>query len=105
MEKLFYSIGEVARMLDVPDSTVRYWSDSFPRYVKPRRNAKGNRMFREQDIDELKVIRHLLKDEGMTLEGAERRLSEDHSSVDKKARAIELLESLKLRLLEVRKTL
>lgn len=105
MKKLFYTIGEVSEMLEVPDSTVRYWSDSFPRYVKPRRNAKGNRQFREEDIEALRTIKYLLKEKGLTIEGAEKQLTVDHSSVNKVARAIEILESLKLRLFEVRKTL
>ncbi len=105
MKKLFYTIGEVSEMLEVPDSTVRYWSDSFPRYVKPRRNAKGNRQFREEDIEALRTIKYLLKEKGLTIEGAEKQLTADHSSVNKVARAIEILESLKLRLFEVRKTL
>lgn len=105
MKKLFYTIGEVSEMLEVPDSTVRYWSDSFPRYVKPRRNAKGNRQFREEDIEALRTIKYLLKEKGLTIEGAEKQLMVDHSSVNKVARAIEILESLKLRLFEVRKTL
>lgn len=105
MGKLFYSISEVSRILGVPDSTVRYWSDSFPRYVRPRRNAKGNRQFRVEDIEALKTIRYLLKDKGLTFEGAERQLISDHGSVDKTVRAVEILESIRLRLLEVRKTL
>ncbi len=105
MKKLFYTIGEVSEMLEVPDSTVRYWSDSFPRYVKPRRNAKGNRQFREEDIEALRTVKYLLKEKGLTIEGAEKQLAVDHSSVNKVARAIEILEALKLRLFEVRKTL
>lgn len=92
-------------MLGVPDSTVRYWSDSFPTYVKPRRNAKGNRLFRAEDIEALKAIKYLLKDKGMTLEGATRQLINDRGSVNKVARAIQSLEDIKARLIEVRKTL
>ena len=60
MEKLFYSISEVSEILGESVSLVRFWSNSFPRHIKPRRNAKGNRMFTADDIEALKQI-HLLK--------------------------------------------
>ena len=56
MEKLYYSIGEVADMMKVSVSLVRFWSNSFSRYVKPKRNAKGNRLYRAEDVDALKQI-------------------------------------------------
>ena len=56
MERLFYTIGEVADMLEVNVSLVRYWSDNFSRFLKPHRNAKGNRLYTQEDIDVLKQI-------------------------------------------------
>lgn len=105
MEKIFYSVSETAHIIGVPDTTVRYWSDSFPRFVSPRRNAKGNRQFRKEDIEVLKRIRFLVKDKGLTLEGAARQLEADHGQVDKTVKAISRLEDIKERLLEVRKSL
>ena len=61
MERLFYTIGEVADMLEVNVSLVRYWSDNFSRFLKPHRNAKGNRLYTQEDIDVLKQIYHLVK--------------------------------------------
>lgn len=105
MEKIFYTVGEAASILGVPDTTVRYWSDSFPRFVTPKRNAKGNRLFRKDDIEMLKRIRYLVKDKGMTLDGAAAQLASDRSSVDKTVKAVDILEEIKARLIEVRKSL
>lgn len=105
MDKIFYTISEVSSMLEIPDTTVRYWSDSFPKFVKPSRNAKGNRLFRQADIDALRQIRYLLKDKGLTIEGATRQLTADKTGIDKTARAIACLEDIRARLIEVRKGL
>lgn len=75
VEKLYYSIGEVAEMLDVPVSTVRFWDNEFD-ILKPMKNKKGNRLFTQADLKNLKIIHHLLKVEGMTLAGVRKRLSE-----------------------------
>jgi len=105
MEKLFYTMSEVSAMLEVPDTTVRFWSDSFPKFVKPQRNAKGNRQFRAGDIDALRQIKYLLKDKGLTIGGATKQMTADRTGVDKTARAITCLEDIRARLVEVRKSL
>lgn len=71
MEKLYYTIGEAAEMLGENVSLVRYWSDNFSRFLKPHRNAKGNRMYTADDLEVLKQIYHLVKVNGMTLAGAQ----------------------------------
>ena len=58
VEKLYYSIGEVAEMLDVPVSTVRFWDNEFD-ILKPMKNKKGNRLFTQADIKNLRIIHHL----------------------------------------------
>ena len=70
MEKLFYSIGEVAGILGESVSLVRFWSNSFPKFIKPQRNAKGNRLYHPEDVETLRQIQYLLKNQGLTLEGA-----------------------------------
>ena len=105
MAKLFYTIGEVADMLKVSVSLVRFWSNSFPKYVRPQRNAKGNRLYTVQDIDALKQIYHLVKVKGMTLEGAAGELSRDRSSVDRSVRVLESLKGIRAQLVEIRKSL
>ena len=71
VEKLYYSIGEVAEMLEVPVSTVRFWENEFD-ILKPMKNKKGNRLFTPADIKNLKIIHHLVKEEGMTLAGCKK---------------------------------
>ena len=105
MEKLYYSIGEVADMMKVSVSLVRFWSNSFSRYVKPKRNAKGNRLYRAEDVDALKQIFHLVKVKGMTLEGAEAELASNRSSVERGVRALDSLMEIRRQLTEIRKSL
>ncbi len=73
IEKLYYSIGEVSRLLDVPVSTVRFWENEFD-ILKPMKNKKGNRMFTSSDLRNLQIIHRLLKDEGMTIQGVRKKL-------------------------------
>ena len=90
VEKLYYSIGEVADMLEVPVSTVRFWENEFD-ILKPMKNKKGNRLFTPPDLKNLRIIHHLVKEERMTLEGAKKRLSEKWDETDYK---FEINESL-----------
>ncbi len=71
IEKLFYPIGEVAQMFDVSVSSIRYWEKEFD-ILKPKKNKKGNRMFTKKDVENLRIIYHLTKERGFTLEGAKR---------------------------------
>ncbi len=75
-EKRYYKIGEVAKAFNVNTSLVRFWEKEFD-ILKPKKNAKGNRLFTQQDVDNLKVIYHLVKERGFTLEGAKKKLREN----------------------------
>lgn len=77
-EKLFYSMGEVAEMFDVNKSLIRHWESQFA-ILRPKRNKKGNRLFSPADVENLKVIYHLVKERGMTLEGAKKALRKMYS--------------------------
>lgn len=105
MEKLFYSISEVASMLGESVSLVRFWSNSFPRHIKPRRNAKGNRMYTDEDIDALKQIHLLVKEKGLTLEGAEKIMSAERAGVDRSVKALESLREIRAQLVEIKNAL
>ena len=70
MEKLYYTISETAEALGTSVSLVRFWSNSFPKYINPARNAKGNRLYTAKDLDTLRQIQYLVKVKGLTLEGA-----------------------------------
>ena len=76
IEKLYYSIGEIADMFEVNVSLVRYWEKEFD-ILKPKKNKKGNRMFTAKDLNNLKIIYHLVKERGYTLEGAKKKLKEN----------------------------
>lgn len=95
-EKLYYSMGEVTEMLDVAPSLIRYWGTQFDA-LRPHRNKKGNRMFTPEDLEVLKMIYHLVKEQGMTIAGAKKALRARRaaSSVgDGLAREVALLEQL-----------
>lgn len=95
-------MGEVAQLLGENPSAVRYWSNYFEKFVKPQRNAKGNRLYHPEDIDTLRQIQYLLKNQGLTLEGAVQRLTEDRRTVDKRVKAIEKLKDIRAQLVAVR---
>ena len=105
MEKLFYSIGEVAGILGESVSLVRFWSNSFPKLIKPQRNAKGNRQFTAADVDTFKQIHYLVKEKGLTLEGAAQQLSADRRSVDRSVKAIDSLKQIRAQLVEIKKNI
>jgi DNA-binding transcriptional MerR regulator len=101
IEKLYYTIGEVAEMLEVPVSTVRFWENEFD-ILKPMKNKKGNRLFTPADIKNLRIIHHLVKDEGMTLSGVKKKLSEKWEETDYKFEIGESLQKIKTILLGIR---
>ena len=101
IEKLYYSIGEAAEMLNVPVSTVRFWENEFD-ILKPMKNKKGNRLFTPVDIKNLKIIHHLLKDEGMTIPGVRKRLSGKWEETEYKYEINESLSKIKSLLLDLR---
>jgi DNA-binding transcriptional MerR regulator len=101
VEKLYYSIGEVSEILEVPVSTVRFWENEFD-ILKPMKNKKGNRLFTPQDIKNLRIIHRLVKEEGMTLTGAKKKLSEKWDETDHKFEITESLERIKSMLLDIK---
>lgn len=92
-------------MLGENVSLVRYWSDYFSKFLKPHRNAKGNRMYTSEDIEVLRQIYFLVKSRKLTLEGAVRKLTEDRRSVESRVKAVESLKLIREQLEEIRKTL
>ena len=98
-------MGEVAQMLGENASAVRYWSNYFEQFVKPQRNAKGNRLYHPEDIETLRQIQYLLKNQGLTLEGARQRLKEDHRTVERRVQVLDMLRQIREDLIQVRKSL
>ncbi len=101
IEKLYYSIGEVSRMLEVPVSTVRFWENEFD-ILKPMKNKKGNRMFTAADLKNLMIIHRLLKEEGMTMAGVKNKLKGRWDEADHKFEINESLLKIKTLLLDLR---
>lgn len=103
-QKLFYSIGEVAKMYNVNASLIRYWDKEFD-IIKPQRNKKGNRMFTADDVENFHIIYHLVKERGMTLEGAKRKLHDNREDTINNIEIVRSLQALKDFLLTVHKNL
>ena len=105
MEKYLYTVGEVAEILGENTSLVRFWANEFPKFIRPQRNAKGNRLFTKEDVETLKHIHLLVKVEGLTLEGAAKRLKGDRKDLMNKVRVLESLKKIRQQLAEIREDL
>lgn len=105
MEKLFYSISETAELLGISVSKVRFWANSFPKQIKPQRNAKGNRQFTKEDIEMLKNIQFLVTERGLTLDGVARELGPGQKSAAKTVKALESLKAIRAQLMEIKASL
>lgn len=101
-EKLYYSIGEVSKLFKVNASLIRFWEKEFE-ILKPQKNKKGNRLFTKQDIENIKLIYHLVKERGFTLQGAREKLKENKSETFNTVEFTESLQKVKTFLLELKK--
>ena len=101
IEKLFYTIGEVAEMFEVNTSLIRYWEKEFD-IIKPQRNKKGNRLFTKKDVENFYIIYHLVKERGLTIEGAKRKMHDNREDTINNFEVVRSLESIKEMLLEVK---
>jgi len=101
IEKIYYTIGEVAEMFKVNTSLIRFWEKSFD-IIKPFKNKKGNRVFTKQDIDNFHIIYHLVKERGMTLKGAQDKLKENKEDTINNAEVIQKLKEIKDLLLKLK---
>ena len=103
-EKRYYGIGEVAKAFDVNASLIRFWEKEFD-VLKPKKNAKGNRKFTPEDITNLKLIYHLVKVRGFTLEGAKTHLKEEKQKSLSNFEIISKLQDVKAQLLKIKEQL
>ncbi len=101
IEKLFYSIGEVADQFGVNPSLIRFWEKEFD-IIKPRKNKKGNRLFTIEDLQSFRTIFHLVKERGYTLEGARQKLKGGKSKLDQEAVIVGKLTKIRSFLVELR---
>lgn len=100
-ERLYYTIGEVAEMFGVKTSLIRYWEKEFS-IIKPKKNAKGNRLFTVKDIDNFHLIFHLVKERGLTLNGARKKIRENRDDEEKNFEIVKSLQEIRKLLIEVR---
>ncbi|SRR6056297_3218800 len=101
IEKLYYSIGEVADMFQVNTSLIRYWEKEFD-VIKPRKNKKGNRYFTKEDVENINLIYYLVKELGMTLKGAKKKLKENKEGTIHNYEVVKSLKHIRSLLLEIR---
>ncbi|MGB0176190.1 MAG: MerR family transcriptional regulator [Owenweeksia sp.] len=104
IEKRYYTIGEVARMFEVNTSLIRFWEKEFD-ILKPRKNKKGNRLFTQKDVENLKVIYHLVKERGFTLKGAQTKMRQNMEDTAKTTEVVDKLKAIKQALLEIKREL
>lgn len=100
-QKLYYSISEVAQMFDVNESTLRFWEKEFD-VICPRKTAKGTRFYKQEDIDAIRLIYHLVKERGMTLAGARQKLKDNKETTVRNEDIVNRLKQVKEELLAMR---
>lgn len=99
--KLYYSISEVATLFEVNTSLIRFWEKEFD-IIKPKKNKKGNRLFTPKDIENLRVIYHLVKERGFTLDGAKRKLKENPEDTVQNAEIVKRLRDIRAFLIDLK---
>jgi DNA-binding transcriptional MerR regulator len=101
VERHYYTITEVAQMLEVTAVTLRHWESIFT-WIKPKKNQKGNRHNTQKDIEQLSLVHHLVKEKGFTLQGAKEHLQNRQHLSPAKTEILQKLENLKSFLLRLR---
>mgnify|MGYP000442225844 CR=1 FL=1 len=103
-EKRYYKIGEVAKAFDVNVSLIRFWEKEFE-IIKPKKNAKGNRLFTADDVSNFKLIYNLVKERGFTLDGAKQKLKKNPETTINHHEIISRLETVKAELIKIKNQL
>ncbi|CAL2060052.1 MerR family transcriptional regulator [Tenacibaculum sp. 190524A05c] len=103
-EKRYYKIGEVAKAFNVNASLIRFWEGEFD-IIKPKKNAKGNRLFTQQDVENFKLIYNLVKERGFTLDGAKQKLKQNPEKAVDNQEIISRLEAVKAELIKIKNQL
>ena len=103
--KLYYSIGEVAEMFDLPESLLRYWEKMFPESITPNKAGRGIRQYRKEDIENIRIIHHLVKDKGMTLAGTRQALKKNKTGTVQSAEVVNRLRAIREELVKMKREL
>ena len=104
LEKQFYKISEVADLVEVPASTLRFWETQFPE-LKPRRNAHGIRTYTPRDIEMLRLVRYLVRDKGLKIDAAIEQLRHNRTNVSRRYEVVQRLTDIRGRLNELLRAL
>lgn len=100
LDKKFYKIGEVAEILNIPASTLRFWEKEFT-ILKPHRNAKNTRFYTPQDVEVIRKLYYLVKEKGLKLDAAQAQLNRNRKNVDKTFEVVERLKGMREKLLKL----
>ena len=101
IEKIYYTIGEVAEIFQVKTSHIRFWENEFDS-LKPYKNKKGNRLFTKDDIEQIKIIYHLVKERGMTLKGAKQKLKDNKEDTVENHELVDRLQHIRQMLVDIK---
>lgn len=100
-QRLYYSISEVAQMFDINESTLRFWEKEFD-IIQPRKTTKGTRFYKQEDIDAVRLVFHLVKERGMTLAGARQKLKDNRETTIRQEEIVNRLKLIKEELLSMK---
>lgn len=101
IEKVLFNIGEVANIVNIEATKIRYWENQFDA-LNPQKNKKGNRLFTKDDIELVKLIHHLVKERGLTIKGAKQKLKENQEETINNFEIVNKLQTIKKELSEIR---
>ena len=104
VKKIYYSIGEVSNIFGVNTSLIRFWEKEFD-IINPKKNKKGNRLFTQEDVDNLKIIYYLVKEKGFTLQGAKAKLKDNKEDTINNVTVVKNLQSIRKFLIELKEEL
>ncbi|MBR1550919.1 MAG: MerR family transcriptional regulator [Muribaculaceae bacterium] len=99
-DKKYYRIGDVAQILGIPVTTLRFWESQLT-ILKPKRNDKGTRFYTPADIETIKKIHYLVKDKGIKLEAAQAQIRANRDGVDKRFEVVDRLKGIRAQLKEL----
>ena len=104
LDKRFYKIGDVAEILGIPESTLRFWEKEFS-IINPKRNAKNARLYTPKDIETIRMIYYLVKEKGLKLDAAQAMIKRNRDGISKRFEVIERLKSIRERLVALEQAL
>lgn len=104
LDKKYYKIGDVATILGIPMSTLRYWESQFT-IIKPKRNAKNIRFYTPNDIETIRKVYYLVKEKGLKLDAAQEQIKVNRDGIDKRFEVVEKLKSIKADLQELQRAM